>query len=266
MSAPDHWHSPLLAEAPAVHGFFGRPGGVSRGIYAALNCGYGSMDDPGAVRENRARAQSALIARGAGAITPETPIATPHQVHGTTVVHVTEAWAPGAGPRADGVVTDRPGIVLGILSADCAPVLLIDPEARVIGALHAGWRGALAGIAEATVAAMIALGARAERIAAAIGPCIGPGAFEVGPDFVAALGAADPDGLVHLRPSDKPGKNLMDLPAYVAARLARARVGRVEDLALCTYGDPDAFFSFRRATHRAEPDYGRDLSAITLHA
>jgi len=240
------------------HGFFGRRGGVSTGIYTSLNCGFGSGDDPAHVAQNRARAAACLSAPGHG-------FATPHQVHGTDVIHVTEVWAPKSGPKADGVVTDRPGIALGVLSADCAPVLFLDTEARVIGAAHAGWRGALAGVTDRTIAAMCALGADRARIRAAVGPCIGPTSYEVGAEFQAAFAAGDPDSGRFFRPGARADKFFFDLPAYVGARLARAGIGSVELLGHCTYDRSDEYFSFRRTTHRGEADYGRDLSAIILH-
>ena len=240
-----------------AHGFFGRLGGVSTGIFSTLNCGFGSGDDPQSVAENRHRAASFLGY-------PDAQIATPHQVHGTDIVHVTQAWGPKAGPKADGVVTDRPGIVLGVLSADCAPILFADPIARVIGATHAGWRGALAGAAEATLAAMEDLGAERRHIIAAIGPCIGPKAYEVGLEFEAAHLAADPRSQDFFHPHARADKRFFDLPGYVTHRLSRAQIRMVENLALCTYTHNDRFFSYRRTTRAAEPDYGRDLSAIAL--
>jgi YfiH family protein len=241
-----------------THGFFGRLGGVSSGIFSTLNCGFGSDDDPQSVAENRRRAAGFLGY-------PQAQIATPHQVHGIDIVHVTHAWGPKAGPKADGVVTNRPGIVLGVLSADCAPILFADPVARIIGATHAGWRGALAGAAEATLTAMEALGAKRQDIIAAIGPCIGPKAYEVGLEFEAAHLAADAQALPFFRPHIRSDKRYFDLPGYLAHRLSRAQIRTVENLELCTYTHPDRFFSYRRTCQAAEPDYGRDLSAIALH-
>jgi YfiH family protein len=250
--------SPHLNLSGIAHGFFGRLGGVSTGIFSSFNCGFGSDDDPQSVAENRRRAAEFLG-------TPDAQIATPHQVHGIDIVHVTQTWGPKAGPKADGVVTDRPGIVLGVLSADCAPILFADPAARIIGATHAGWRGALAGAAEATLTAMEALGAQRSNIIAAIGPCIGPKAYEVGLEFETAHLAADAQAKDFFHPHPRTDKRFFDLPGYVAHRLSRSQIRLVENLQLCTYTHNDRFFSYRRTCQAAEPDYGRDLSAIVLH-
>jgi YfiH family protein len=250
--------SPRLNLSGIAHGFFGRLGGVSTGIFSSLNCGFGSDDDPQSVAENRRRVASFLGLS-------DVQIATPHQVHGTDIVYVTQAWGPKAGPKADGVVTDKPGIILGVLSADCAPILFADPINRIIGATHAGWRGALAGAAEATLVAMEALGAEREHIVAAIGPCIGPKAYEVGLEFEATHLAADPRSQDFFHPHARADKRFFDLPGYITHRLSAAQIGAVENLELCTYNHPDRFFSYRRTTRAAEPDYGRDLSAIVLH-
>ncbi|HTX50744.1 MAG TPA: peptidoglycan editing factor PgeF [Caulobacteraceae bacterium] len=247
--------SPLLAEVAGVrHAFFTRQGGVSEGLYASLNVGVGSNDDPVHVLENRLRAAASL---GSGALV------TCYQVHSARAVHAAAAW-PGAAPEADAAVTTSPGLLLGALAADCAPVLLADPGARVVAAVHAGWRGALAGIVGAAVARMAELGADPSRMLAAIGPCIGPASYEVGLEFLAAFVAADPTNARFFAPGASPDKRLFDLPAYVLARLAEAGVARAEWIGRDTYAEPDLFFSNRRAVHRGERDYGRLLSAIVL--
>lgn len=247
----------------ALHGFFTRKGGVSSGIYASLNCGFGAKDDPSeAVAENRRRAEAALGAAAGRLVTV-------HQTHSADVVIAREPWTPADAPKADAVATDRPGIMLGVLSADCAPILLEDVEAGVIGAAHAGWRGAFDGVAEATVAAMEGLGAVRERIRAAIGPCIGPEAYEVGPEFVARFTGSEPADARFFGPpaseaAAAAGKARFDLPAYARHRLAQAGVGQAEWIGRCTFAEEAFFFSNRRATHRREGDYGRLLSAIML--
>ncbi len=246
-----------LAALPGIsHGFFTREGGVSAGIYASLNCGVGSKDDRSLVMENRARVAAAVGA------TPER-LAAPYQVHGTTVAMVEAAWPAGEGPKADALVTDRPGIALAIGTADCGPILLADAGARVIGAAHAGWRGALAGVTDSVIAAMVTRGARRDRIVAALGPTISRANYEVGPELVAAFLADDPENERFFRPSGRDGHSLFDLPGYIVARLTAAGVAAA-NLALCTYAEPERFFSFRRTTHRGEADYGRQLSAIML--
>lgn len=232
------------------HGFLGRRGGVSVGELAGLNVGTGSSDDRNAIAENRRRALAAVA--------PSAVLATVHQIHSANAIQVEQPWPPEDRPRADAMVTDRPGIALGILTADCAPVLLADAEAGVIGAAHAGWRGALAGVTEAAIVAMEALGARRARIAAAIGPCIAQASYEVDGSFRDRFGD-------HRWFVDGPaGKPHFDLSGYVATRLRDAGIGSVETLALDTYADPDRFYSYRRATHRGEADYGRQLSLIAL--
>ena len=240
-----------------AHAFFTRQGGVSDGVYASLNGGVGSRDEAQAVAENRARMASALGVRPGR-------LAVPYQVHSADAIVLDEPWAPGARPRCDGVATATPGLALGVTGADCGMILFADPEARVIGACHAGWRGALSGIVEATVEAMERLGARRREIAAALGPCIAQPSYEVGPDFVAAFGEAGEDIGRFFDPGAKPGHAMFDLPAYIAERAGRAGVGRFEWLGLDTYADEDRFYSYRRTTHRGEPDYGRLVSAIAL--
>lgn len=242
------------ALAPVRHAFFGRGGGASSGIFAGLNCGAGSSDQAEAVAINRARAMAALGAA------PEA-LATLHQIHSARVV--TLDAPPALRPEADAMVTRTPGVVLGILTADCQPVLFADPEAGVIGAAHAGWRGALDGVLEATVAAMEALGAVRGRIQAAIGPTISQRAYEVGPEFLDRFRAEDPQSLRFFA-AGAGDRARFDLPGYGLARLRAAGVGHAEWTGHCTYGDPARFFSFRRTTHAAEADYGRLLSAITL--
>jgi YfiH family protein len=238
-----------------AHGFLGRRGGVSTGELAGLNVGYGSSDDREAIAENRRRAIAAL--------SPRAELATVHQIHSADVVTVDHAWRYEDRPRADAMVTDRPGLLLGILTADCAPVLLADASAGVIGAAHAGWRGALAGVTDSTVAAMEQLGARRENIHAAVGPCIAQPSYEVDESFRDRFVDADTAN-ARFFVAGPAGKPHFDLEAYVVHRLLAAGVGEVEALNLDTYADPDRFYSFRRATHRGEPDYGRQLSAIAL--
>jgi len=236
-----------------AHGFFTRKGGVSEGAFAALNCGYGSGDAADSVRENRRRA----VERFGRA---EEDLATPYQVHSALAVRVDHAWNAAARPQADGLVTDRPGLVLGILTADCVPVLLVDPDRPVIGAAHAGWKGARDGIVEATVAAMVALGARPERIRAGIGPAIRQQSYEVGPEFPAQFPAAAD----RFRPARRAGHFQFDLPGHVGALLARLGLGRVDDLGADTLADAENFFSFRRTTLAGGQAYGRLLSAIAI--
>lgn len=242
-----------LAAAP--HGFLGRRGGVSTGAIDGLNVGYGSGDDRAAIAENRARAVAAVLP-GAG-------LATVHQVHGAAAVVAEQAWPNDERPRADALVTDRPGLLLGILTADCAPVLLADAEAGVVGAAHAGWRGALAGVTDSVIAAMAGLGARRERIAAAVGPCIGRLSYQVDETFRGRFLGLDPasDRFFSAGPGNRPH---FDLTAYVAARLEAAGIGGVETLGLDTYADPERFFSYRRSTHRGEADYGRQIAMIGI--
>lgn len=241
--------SPLLN---VPHGFLGRRGGVSDGVHAGLNVGLGSEDDRDAVIENRRRATEAVL--------PGAALVTVYQVHGRDCVTANH-WAEAQRPHADAMVTDRPELLLGILTADCAPVLLADAEAGVVGAAHAGWKGALAGITDSTIEAMERLGARRERIAAAIGPCIGRASYEVDDAFAHRFEEVDPAN-ERFFSSGLPGHHMFDLEGYVAARLAAAGIARVDALGLDTYADESRFFSFRRATHRGEPDYGRQISLI----
>lgn len=255
---PDPIRSPALerlAESGVRHGFFTRAGGVSEGIYKGLNAGVGSQDAGEHVAENRRRVAGWL------GVTPER-LLTLYQVHSADALVVREPFATPR-PKADAMVTDRPGIALGVLAADCGPVLYADPQAGVIGAAHAGWKGALTGILEATIEAMERLGAKRGRIAAALGPSIGPENYEVGPEFVARFVAADPANDAYFSHSPNPGHAMFDLPRYTVDRLLRAGV-EAAAVGRCTYADEERFFSYRRATHRREPDYGRQISAIVL--
>ena len=249
--------SQSLKGTDIAHGFFGRTGGVSTGLYASLNCGPGSQDAPEAVSENRRRVLSGLAKGG------EARLVTLYQIHSAEAVSVEAPWQPSDNPKADGMATDRAGIALGILAADCAPVLLADPAAAVVAAVHAGWRGALAGVVEAGIAAMVSLGADPARISAAIGPCIGPASYEVGLEFEAGFTAADGRNARFFRPGARPDKRLFDLPGFVLARLAAAGVLRAEWIGRDTFAEADLFFSNRRAAHRRERECGRLLSAIT---
>jgi YfiH family protein len=250
----------ILDEVPRVrHAFFTRRGGVSQGLFASLNCGLGSGDDPERVRRNRAIAAAALDL-------PEAQLLTGRQVHGVEVVRVERPWAAHEPPQADALVTDRPGLALGVLTADCAPILLLDPTARVIGAAHGGWRGALAGVAEAAVAAMEELGAHRPAIRAAIGPCISLASYEVGPEFPQPFLAEEPASGRFFTPAPRPGHSLFNLAGYLETRLARAGIGAVEIAGNDTAAEPERFFSYRRACLKGEPVYGRGLSAIGLAA
>lgn len=251
-------HSSLLDALGGLrHGFFTREGGVSGGIYASLNSGIGSDDDPGHVAENRARMAQRL------GVVPER-LLTAYQVHSPAVAVAERPWTIEERPQADAIVTRRPGLAIGVSTADCGPLLFADDTARVIGAAHAGWRGAIAGVIEATVAAMEGLGAERTRIVAALGPLIRQPNYEVGQGFVDVFLQADAGHARFFEPSPRAGHALFDLPGFIAARVAQAGIGRFEDLGLCTYADPDRFFSYRRTVHRGEPDYGRHVNAIVL--
>ena len=234
------------------HGFMTRRGGVSGGVVSGLQCGFGAGDEEGAVRANRALAVAAVA--------PGATLVTPYQVHSADALIVNEPWEWRDRPTADAVVTDRPCLVLGIVTADCAPVLFADVEAGVVGATHAGWRGAHGGVLENTVAAMENLGARPARIAAAIGPTIAQASYEVDEDFRARFGLEEARFFV----GGSVGRWQFDRPAYIAWRLAKIGVARIDDLGRDTYAEPDRFYSFRRATHRGEPNYGRQLSLVAL--
>jgi YfiH family protein len=248
--------APELAGLPHVrHGFFTRHGGVSRGGYASLNCGLGSRDDPAAVHENRARVGGFLGARD---------LLTAHQVHSATAIVADRPLGADGRPRADAIVTATPGLAVAVLTADCAPVLYADAQAGVVGAAHAGWRGAIGGILEATIAAMESLGAERGRMSAIVGPAIGQGAYEVGPEFEAQFLAHDAGNARYFARSGPGARPHFDLAGYAEQRLMRAGLGRVERLAPCTYEQGEHFFSYRRSTVRKEPDYGRQISAIVL--
>lgn len=247
----------LTALDGVQHRFFTRHGGVSAGLYSSLNCGYGSGDAPDNVRENRRRAAAQFDLT-------EPDLVSLHQIHSTDVLTIDDQrWTSPGAPKADALVTDRPGIALGVLSADCAPVLLADADAGVIGAAHAGWKGALAGVAETTIVAMEKLGARRERLQAAIGPCIGRDSYEVGPEFPAPFLAQDEANSAFFLKAPRDGHFLFDLAGYLARRIALAGVSA------CTTGHDtlaarDDFFSYRRNTLDGVRDYGRGLSAIAL--
>lgn len=238
------------------HGFLGREGGISAGILSGLNVGLGSGDDRTAIAENRRRAVQAVL--------PGAALATLHQIHSPEAVAVTAPFTDDARPHADALVTDRPGLLLGILTADCAPVLFADEGAGVVGAAHAGWKGAITGVTDATIDAMEALGADRSRIVAAVGPCIARPSYEVDEGFFRRFAEADPENERFFSAGARADRHQFDLEAYVASRLAAAGIGRIELMGLDTYADERRFYSFRRATHRREPDYGRQISLIGL--
>ena len=250
--------SQLLQAADGIrHCFFSRQGGTSEGIYASLNCGFGSQDDPARVGENRARAAAHL------SLLPERML-TVYQTHSRNVVEVTEPWVPQESPKADAMVTGESGVGLGILTADCGPVLFADTRAHVIGAAHAGWRGALDGILEATIEAMEGLGATRQHILAALGPCIAQPSYEVGPEFPQPFLSVDASDRDLFTPSSRQGHFYFDLKGFIARRLQRAGIVSIDMLAYDTCAEEDRFFSYRRCCQRGEPDYGRGLSLIAL--
>lgn len=250
--------SSLLAALPHVaHGFFTREGGTSGGIYASLNSGPGSKDDPTHVRKNRARVAQAMD------VPPEN-LLTLYQVHSPDTAIVTEPFTPETRPEADSMAADTPGLALGILTADCVPVLFADKTAPIIGAAHSGWKGAIGGVLESTIAAMEELGANRANITAAIGPAISQTNYEVGAEFRDTFLKDAKDNARWFVPSDKPDHFRFDLPGYVEEKLRALGLGGIDPLGLCTYADEKRFFSFRRATHRGEPDYGRQVSVIRL--
>jgi hypothetical protein len=249
--------SPDLAALPGIrHAFFTRQGGVSEGIYASLNGGQGSNDTAQNVAENRRRMTDHLGVTTAALVSV-------WQVHSPDVVTVTRPW-PGERPKADAMVTTTPGIALAVLSADCGPLLFSDPHGRVIGAAHSGWKGALGGVLESTLEAMERLGARRERITAVLGPTIGASAYEVGPEFYSRFTTQNAAYARYFRASARDGHAMFDLPGFIGYRARAVGIGRFVDLGLCTYADPERFYSFRRATHHGESDYGRLVSAICL--
>ncbi len=250
--------SDCLSAMPNVsHGFFTRANGTSTGIYAGRNCGLGSDDLRAHVVENRGRVADDLDLE-------RTCLLSVHQTHSPIVKTVKESWKTEAAPEADAMVTNQPGIGLAILTADCTPVLFADEVSGVIGAAHAGWKGALGGVLEATLDAMVALGARRTNIVAAVGPCISQAAYEVGPEFVANFIASDPSFAAYFIPSAREGHHQFDLPGFSSGRLTIQGLAKVEPLRQCTYANADRFFSYRRTTHAGEPDYGRQMSAISL--
>ncbi len=255
---PPFLTAPGLVCRGMTHAFFTREGGTSTGLYASLNGGLGSQDDPRHVEENRARMAAALHVEPSHLLSL-------YQIHSPEVITVTKPWSIADRPKADGMVTRHTGIALGIGTADCGPILFLDDKARVIGACHAGWKGALGGVIDATISAMEKLGADRSHIRAVLGPTISRQAYEVGSDFVSAFEAKDKDGLSFFSEGKTADKRQFDLPAYIGHRVKRAGVMQFEDLALCTYADEERFFSFRRTTHRKEPDYGRLIAAIALN-
>ena len=239
------------------HAFFTREGGVSQGLYTSLNGGVGSSDDRAHVAENRARMAAALGVASAALVTP-------YQTHSADVAVAEAPWTPAERPRADAIVTRRSGLAIGVSTADCGPVLFADPQAGVIGAAHAGWRGALTGVTDATIAAMEQLGADRRRIAVAVGPMIRQRNYEVGADLIDKFRADDAASERFFAPATRANHAMFDLAGYVVARLRKAGIAQIEDLDLCTYADPARFFSYRRTTHRGESDYGRHVNAIAL--
>lgn len=256
MSTPPMLSHPLLELPGLRHGFFTRQGGVSGGLYASLNVGVGSKDDPDAVTENRRR-----VAVAFGADIDD--LACCYQIH-SSIARVAEGPWRGDRPEGDAVVSARPGVVCGVLTADCAPVLLADAEAGVVGAVHAGWKGALGGVIHSAVAAMQALGARPDRTVAVVGPCIGPDSYEVGADFEAQFAHHDPGSERFFTPGQTADRRMFDLPAFVLWRLEQAGVGEAAWTGHDTCPDETRFYSNRRAFLRAEPDFGRLMSAISL--
>jgi YfiH family protein len=249
--------SPLLGAAPGLrHAFFTREGGVSDGIYAGLNGGIGSNDDPAKVTENRRRMAEAL------GVTPERFL-TVYQVHSPDVAVAEAPWDQASRPKADAIVTRTPGLAIGVTTADCGPILFADPAAQVIGAAHAGWKGALTGVLESTLDEMERLGAQRSRVVAAIGPLIRQPSYEVGAEFVARFTAANPAYAAFFTEAERTGHAMFDLGGFIRMRLEAAGVGMIDDLGIDTYPD-ERFFSYRRTTHRSEPDYGRHVHAIVL--
>jgi YfiH family protein len=251
-------HAASLAALPGIrHAFFSRHGGVSAGVYDSLNGGIGSRDAPERVAENRARMAAAIGV-------PAPNFLTTYQIHSPDVVTVERPWSLDERPRADAMVTRVTGIAIGVSTADCGPILFADAEARVIGAAHAGWRGAFSGVIEATIAAMERCGAARGNIVAAIGPMIRRSNYEVGPEFVARFAADNAENMQFFSPSQNNGHAMFDLAGYIAARLSAAGIRHHEDIGRCTYADEESFYSYRRSVHRHESDYGRHINAIVL--
>ena len=261
-------HPPFIAEPSLAgalgqrHGFFTRRGGVSKGVYDSLNMGFGSDDDREAVAENRRRAMACFGLDGSA-------LNTVYQIHGTNVVHAERCWNPADAPRADAQVTDRPGVAIGVLTADCVPVLFAGSNSAgrpVIGVAHAGWRGALSGVLAETVEAMERLGARRDSILAAVGPCIAQDSYEVGAEFPAPFIDQDQENHRFFKPGDRDGHSMFDISGYVEGRLAALSIGAVGVVAADTCAEPERFFSYRRKTLTGESDYGRELSVIVIGA
>lgn len=251
--------SSLLLAVPGLrHAFFTREGGVSNGIYASLNGGTGSNDDPAHVLENRRRMAETL------GVTPG-QFLTAFQVHSPDVAIATAPWDSESRPRVDAMVTKVPGLALGVTAADCGPILFVDPQARVIGAAHSGWKGAIGGVLESTIKAMEGLGAARANIIAAIGPLIRQSSYEVGAEFVARFTEADAGHSSFFVPSSRADHAMFDLAGFIRQRLERAGILMIDDVDVCTYAD-ERFFSYRRSVHRKEPDYGRNIHAIVLEA
>ncbi len=249
---PPRLESTSLAGAGVAHGFFSRKGGVSGGVYKSLNVGLGSSDDPADVAENRLRCRDSLGAEH---------LLTLYQVHSADAVVVTEPWT-GQGPKADGMATRLQGVALGVLAADCMPFLFADHDAGIIGAAHAGWRGALAGVLQSTIRAMVSIGASEDRIAAAVGPCMRQPNFEVGLDVLDAFAKDYPDSEQFFAAGKSADKRQLDLVGFGRARLAEVGVASLDDVGVCTLSDPESYFSYRASRRAGEDDYGRNLSAI----
>jgi hypothetical protein len=249
--------SPLLSAVPGIrHAFFTREGGVSGGIYQSLNGGLGSQDDPAHIAENRRRMAEQI------GVAPERFLSV-HQTHSPDAVVAEGPWPGASRPRADAIVTRHEGLAIGVTAADCGPILLVDPTARVIGAAHAGWKGALTGVVESTVTAMEKLGAERDAILAAIGPLIRQRSYEVGGEFVERFIESDAENTLFFLPSTREGHSMFDLAGFIRRRLENAGVSMIDDTGLDTYSD-ERFFSYRRSVHRSEPDYGRHVHAIML--
>jgi YfiH family protein len=251
-------HAATLSALDGIrHAFFTREGGVSGGIYQSLNSGVGSSDDPAHVTENRSRMAQAL---GVDA----DRLVTAFQIHSPHVVVADQPWSVDTRPKADAIVTRTPGLAIGVSTADCGPLLFADPEARVIGAAHAGWRGAFSGVIEGTIVAMEKLGADRKRMAVALGPLIRQDKYEVSQSFVDDFLRADQRYARFFASAAREGHAMFDLPGFIASRIAQSGIQRFEDIGICTYSNPDHFYSYRRSTHQAEPDYGRHVNAIVL--
>ncbi len=262
MNAPFRETPPMLRcgllTSPGVsHAFFTREGGVSRGLYASLNGGVGSNDESSAVAENRRRMAGALGVRAANLLVP-------YQIHSPDVLAVDAPWAPGERPRCDGLATRARGLALGVTGADCGMILFSDARAQVIGACHAGWKGALNGVLEATLDAMEKLGAARGDVSAVLGPTIGPASYEVGPEFVARFVASSPGYARFFVDSMREGHSLFDLPGFIGMRLVGAGIGKFKNLGFDTCSNEERFYSYRRSVHRQEEDYGRLVAAIAL--